>query len=161
MPTSIPSHRTLEVSFFFSFWLNHLACEILVPWPRVKPESSCNEGDPGLIPGSGRSPGEGNGNPLQYSHLENSMDRGAMRSHRVRHDWTTNIFTFLSLSLWWKPSLSHWATREVPHKTLRIHGTHLGNNGCRPRPCYITALRSLRVEFLQIWKLTSGMLKHF
>ena len=31
-------------------------------------------GDPGLIPGSGRSPGEGNGNPLQYSHLENPMD---------------------------------------------------------------------------------------
>ena len=34
------------------------------------------EGDPGLIPGSGRSPGEGNGNLLQYSFLENSMDRG-------------------------------------------------------------------------------------
>ena len=34
-------------------------------------------GDPGLIPGWGRSPGEGNGNPLQYSCLENSMDRGA------------------------------------------------------------------------------------
>ena len=34
-------------------------------------------GDPGLIPGSGRSPGEGNGNPLQYSCLENPMDRGA------------------------------------------------------------------------------------
>ena len=34
------------------------------------------EGDPGLIPGSGRSPGEGNGNLLQYSCLENSMDRG-------------------------------------------------------------------------------------
>ena len=39
--------------------------------------SACNAGDPGLIPGSGRSPGEGNGNPLQYSCLENSMDRGA------------------------------------------------------------------------------------
>ena len=36
-----------------------------------------NAGDGGLIPGSGRSPGEGNGNPLQYSCLENSMDRGA------------------------------------------------------------------------------------
>ena len=36
--------------------------------------SACNAGDPGLIPGSGRSPGEGNGNPLQYSCLENSMD---------------------------------------------------------------------------------------
>ena len=40
-------------------------------------ESACNAGDPGSIPGSGRSPGEGNGNPLQYSCLENSMDRGA------------------------------------------------------------------------------------
>ena len=36
--------------------------------------SACNAGDPGSIPGSGRSPGEGNGNPLQYSCLENSMD---------------------------------------------------------------------------------------
>ena len=39
--------------------------------------SDCNAGDPGSIPGSGRSPGEGNGNPLQYSCLENPMDRGA------------------------------------------------------------------------------------
>ena len=36
--------------------------------------SACNAGDLGLIPGSGRSPGEGNGNPLQYSCLENPMD---------------------------------------------------------------------------------------
>ena len=43
-------------------------------------ESACNAGDPGLIPGSGRSPGEGNGNPLQYSRLENSMDRGAWQA---------------------------------------------------------------------------------
>ena len=40
-------------------------------------ESTCNAGTVGSIPGSGRSPGEGNGNPLQYSCLENSMDRGA------------------------------------------------------------------------------------
>ena len=39
--------------------------------------SACNAGDPGSIPGSERSPGEGNGNPLEYSHLENPMDRGA------------------------------------------------------------------------------------
>ena len=39
--------------------------------------SASNAGDPGSIPGSGRSPGEGNGNPLQYSCLENPMDRGA------------------------------------------------------------------------------------
>ena len=40
-------------------------------------ESACNSGDPGSIPGSGRPPGEGIGNPLQYACLENSMDRGA------------------------------------------------------------------------------------
>ena len=39
--------------------------------------SACNAGDLGSIPGSGRSPGEGNGNPLQYSCLENPMDRRA------------------------------------------------------------------------------------
>ena len=52
---------------------------------------SCkSQKDLDLIPGSGRSPGEGNGNPLQYSCLEDSMDRGdlqdAVRLHRVRHD---------------------------------------------------------------------------
>ena len=40
-------------------------------------ESACSAGDLGSIPGSGRSPGEGNGNPLQYSCLESPMDRGA------------------------------------------------------------------------------------
>ena len=39
--------------------------------------SASNAGDPGSIPGSGRSPGEGNNNPLQYSCLENPIDRGA------------------------------------------------------------------------------------
>ena len=43
-------------------------------------ESACNAGDPGSIPGSGRSPGEGNDNPLQYSCLENLMDRGAWQA---------------------------------------------------------------------------------
>ena len=53
--------------------------------------SACNAGDLGLIPGSGGSPGEGNGNPLQYPCLENPMDRGAWQATvhgvaRVRHD---------------------------------------------------------------------------
>ena len=43
-------------------------------------ESVRNAGDPGSIPGSGRSPGEGNGHPLQYSRLENPMDRGAWQA---------------------------------------------------------------------------------
>ena len=55
-------------------------------------ESACNLGDPDLIPGLGRCPGEGNGNPLYCSGLENSMDReawwatGQEGSQRVRHD---------------------------------------------------------------------------
>ena len=47
------------------------------PGGSVSEESACNAGDPGAIPGSGKSPGEGNGNSLQYSCLVNSMDRGA------------------------------------------------------------------------------------
>ena len=50
------------------------------PHRSVSKSSACNEGDPGLIPGSGRSTGEGNGHPLQYSHLENPMDRGAWQA---------------------------------------------------------------------------------
>ena len=53
-------------------------------------ESACNTGDLGLIPVSGRSPRVGNGNPLQYSCLENSMDRGAWQAttHGVVKSWT-------------------------------------------------------------------------
>ena len=43
-------------------------------------ESACSAGDWGSVPGSGRSPGKENGNPLQYSFLENPMDRGAWRA---------------------------------------------------------------------------------
>ena len=50
------------------------------PGGTDKKESACNAGDPGLVPGSGGSPGEGNGYPLQYSCLENPMDRGAWRA---------------------------------------------------------------------------------
>ena len=50
----------------------------------------CNTGDPGSFPGSARSPGEGNGYPLQYSCLENPMDRGAWRAtvRGVTKSWT-------------------------------------------------------------------------
>ena len=56
---------------------------------RVK-KSTCRKGDLGSILGLERSPGEGNGNPLQYLCLENSMDRGAWRAivHGVIQSWT-------------------------------------------------------------------------
>ena len=50
------------------------------PVAQTVKKSAWNMGDPGSVPGSGRSPGEGNGNPLQYSCLENPMDRGAWRA---------------------------------------------------------------------------------
>ena len=62
-----------------------------LPWWLSGKESACNALDVGSIPGSGRSPGEENGNPLQYSYLENFMDRGAWWATvhgvtRVRHN---------------------------------------------------------------------------
>ena len=52
-------------------------------------KESCNPGDPDLIPGSGRSPGEGNGNPLQYSYLGNPIDRGMWQAtvHEVTKEY--------------------------------------------------------------------------
>ena len=90
--------------------------------------SACNVGDLGSIPGSGRSPGEGNGNPLQYSCLENPMVGGAwwaiqsMGSQKVRHNWATSLslslssaFSKASLNIWkftvrvlWKPGLENF-----------------------------------------------------
>jgi len=64
----------------------------LLWWLNSK-ESACNAGDVGLIPGPGRSPGGGHGNPLQYSCLENSMDGGAWRAtvHRVAESDMTEV----------------------------------------------------------------------
>ena len=64
------------------------------PHGSVGKESACSAGDLGLIPGLGRSPGERNGNPLQYSCLENLMDGGVWQATihgvaRVRHDLGT------------------------------------------------------------------------
>ena len=64
-----------------------------LPWRSGAEESACNAGDPASIPGSGRFPGEGNGNPFQHSCLEDSMDRGAWQAtvHRVHIDILSHI----------------------------------------------------------------------
>ena len=86
--------------------------------------STRNAGDLGSIPGSGRSPGEGNSNPLQYSCLENTMDGGAWSTvHEVTKSQTKlSDFTFLfffnpvsiSLSLLFIPSSSERSTKTNP-----------------------------------------------
>ena len=77
------------------------------PHSSVGKESACNVGDPGSIPGSGRSPGEGKGYPLQYSGLENSMD---CMFHGLTKSWArlSNFLPYIPFDLisWrWGPSL--------------------------------------------------------
>ena len=70
------SLRNDSTTFYYSL-------EVGLPWWLNSKESTCNAGaagDAGSIPGLGRSPGEGIGYPLQYSCLENSMDRGTWRA---------------------------------------------------------------------------------
>ena len=80
-------------------------------------ESACNAGDPGLMPGLGRSPGEGNGNALRYSCLENFMDREA---------WWATVHGFTSSQTW----LSDWhfftLHRLFPHPQLLALSFKLG-----------------------------------
>ena len=72
-----------------TIWI--MNCVLGFPGGSDGKESSCNAGDLGSIPGLGRSPGEANSYPLQYSGLENSMDRGAWQAtvhglQRAGHD---------------------------------------------------------------------------
>ena len=62
------------------------------PYDSDNKESACNVGDPGSISGLGRSHGEGNGNPIQYSCLENPMDKGVWQAmvHGVTKSDTTD-----------------------------------------------------------------------
>ena len=88
-------------------------------WWLSHKESACNAGAAGAtgsIPGSGRSPGEGNGNPLQYSCLENPMDRGAWRA-TVRHgvaktDMTERLHTQHTIYLI-MPLVATWMDLEI------------------------------------------------
>ena len=81
------------------------------PHSSVGKESACNAGDPGLIPGSGWSSGEGKGNPLQHSGLENSMNYSPWGPKEL--DTTERLSYFTSLHFF-----TVWATREA-HKSLK------------------------------------------
>ena len=71
--------RTTVISLLEGIWSNISVCEGFPDGASGK-ESACKAGDIGLILGTGRSPGEGNSNPLQYSWVGNPMDRGAWQA---------------------------------------------------------------------------------
>ena len=88
------------------------------PYSSVGKESACNAGDPGSIPGLGGCPGEGNGNPLQCSCLENLMDRGAWWATvhgvaRVRHDLATKPPSVSVQSPAWSLSVPYLAPQPA------------------------------------------------
>ena len=89
-------HETVSVQVFVS----------TIYKEYVTGESTCRTGDLGSIPGSGRSPGKGNGNPLQYSCLENPVDGGALQAtvqgSQSQTDWATSGYTkiFNGEKLW-------------------------------------------------------------
>ena len=100
----------------------------------VSKESACNAGDLSLIPVSGRSPGEGNDNPLQYSCLENPMDRGAWRGTVVGYSpWShkeldTIVQPTLSLSLVSRARV-HFILCIIL-SNLKIHGVNFCKISC-------------------------------
>ena len=69
------------------------------PGGSVGKESACNAGDPGSIPGLGRSPGEGKGHTLQYSGLENSTDQGVAKSQIRLSDFQFHVLRRSTLPL--------------------------------------------------------------
>ena len=85
MLNSLPSPLFLYINFYWSIAASQVALMI-----KKLPANEGDIRDVGSIPGLGRSPGEGNGDPLQYSCLENPMDRGAWQAmvHRVAKSWT-------------------------------------------------------------------------
>ena len=89
-PSLLTTHHKSLLCASIAFILNYQSdiYHMCFPGGSVSKEAACSAGDPDLLPGLERSPGEGNGNPLQYSCLGNFMVRGAWWVHGVTKSWT-------------------------------------------------------------------------
>ena len=127
----------LELELIFEPWFSS---SVGFPGGSAGKESACFAGNPGSIPGSGRSLGEGNGNPLQNSCLKNSMDRGAWGGYSPWGHKESDVTEWLTVTLclqcipflwlWWSTSLTRASLRVVFHLGFINGGTcfcvHLG-----------------------------------
>ena len=111
-----PCQQILTLSNIHSFYKSGTKMWQSVPYSSVGKESTCNAGDPGLIPGLGRSTGEGIGYPLQYSGLENSIDY----SPQGRKESDTTERLSLSLFMMWQ-SLPSIVTMGKKNKGKEAH----------------------------------------
>ena len=94
--------------------------------------SACSAGNPGSIPGLGRSPGEGNGNPLQYSCLENSMDGGA---------WWATVHGLQRVGREWARSLLHiYILPHIPFHSGLWQGIEYSSLCCEVGPSCLSIL---------------------
>ena len=124
-------------------------------------ESVCNAGDPSSIPGSGRPPGEGNGNPLHYSCLENPTDRGA---------WQATVHGVLSLGYWIlnvsstgvRPDFVSWyllCPWYSPGKNTGV-GSHSFSRGSSP-PRDQTQVSCIAGRFFIIWATREALFNFY
>ena len=116
---------------------NHI-CEWSFLGGSVVKNLPLNEGDAGSIPGLGRSLGEGNGYPLEYSCLENPMDRGTWRSQTSEHNW---VSTPLHIVLHIRVINNH-----VPNQGQLIHYLFLSSH-CAPKYKVVVSLFILLYDF--------------
>ena len=149
---SVPG-QDLSTSALILFWTG-LFFVLGFPGCSVVKNLPATVGDAGLIPGLGRSPGEGNGNPLYYSCLENSMDRGAWGAivQGLQKCWTCTFFLVGQK----RDCSIHWRMFR------NIHVLYLGFPGgsdCKDSACNVGGLGSIQSLG---WKdsLEEGMVTH-
>ena len=119
----------------------HLSLNCCFPGGSESKESACSVGDPGSIPGPGRSPGEGNANPLQHSRLENPMDGGAWQATVpgvAKSQTRPSDFTF---SVCWSAALqstvSPLHTNEISSESMFGRPTELGRYPANTIGCVV------------------------